>query len=187
MLNKPQFIAIRSLSTPSKLTSLHLPRRRRESHVNLTIPDGIPDFVHTAQLLAVQDLQTIIAHVMTLFSGDFAEKEGLITRLKNLATAVHQIENGVWQHGFPSGRNYEEYEELCDLESELIDFSSFDFFDEDPESELLSKLVVYWLEEIQCRGYDLFHLLIGAVQHDEVTSSFLALQKVTFPSEPVGS
>lgn len=182
MGNLNQYIAVRSQGNLKLFTPRHL-NKQRTKELNLTIPDGIPDFVHNAQVLAVQDLQTVIAHVMTLFAGEFAEKEGLISRLKNLATAVHQIETGVWQHGFPSGRHYEEYEELCALESELLDFSHFDFFDEDPESEMLSKLIVYWLDEIRCRGYDLFNLLIDPVQHDKVTSSFLALQKITFPRE----
>lgn len=185
MLNRPEFLAIRSLSTPLKSTSLHFLRKRRGSHTNSTIPDGIPDFVHTAQKLAVQDLLTVIAHVTTLFSGEFAEKEGLISRINKLVAAVHLVESGVWKHGFPSDRHYEEYEELCLLEEELICFSNYDFLGDGSESVLLSSLIVYWLDEIRCRGYDLFNLLIGAVLHDEVTASFLALQKISYPSQIV--
>lgn len=185
MNNRPEFIVIRPLSIPSNSASLHSLTKRRGNRSNLIIPDGISDFVHTAQKLAVQDLLTVIAHVTTLFSGEFAEKEGLISRLNKLAAAVHQVESGVWQHGFPCDRHYEEYEELCSLESELIGFSNYDYWGDGSESVLLSSLIVYWLDEIKCRGYDLFNLLIGAVLHDEVTASFLALQQISYPSKNV--
>lgn len=185
MNNRPAFLAIRSLSTPPKSTAWHSLPKRRGNRSKLTIPDGISDVVHTAQKLAVQDLLTVIAHVTTLFSGEFAEKEGLISRLKKLAAAVHQVELGVWQHGFPPDRPYEEYEELCALESELTGFSNYDFWGDGSDSVLLSSLIVYWLDEIRCRGDDLFNLLIDPEQHNKVTVSFLALQQISYPSKNV--
>lgn len=180
-------LAIRSLSKPSASTaSLYLLKQRRKERgkeVDLTIPDGIPDFVHTAQKTAVQDFLTVIAHVRSLFAGDFAEKEGLIARLNELESTVHEVELGIYKHGFPSDRNYEEYEELCSLESVLDDNYELNIWSDNSESDkLLSSLVDYWLDEIKVRGYDLLALLQGSLLHEDVTTSFSALEKIRYPT-----
>ena len=117
-----------------------------------------------------------------MFSGGFAEKEGLIARLNELESAVHEVELGVYKHGFPSDRHYEEYEELCLLESVLADTFDLSIWSESPESDnLLSSLVEFWLDEIKCRGYDLLSLLQGSLLHEEVAKSFLALTEIRYP------
>ena len=186
MKNDFLFFAISSLDKPSISTASNsylLKQRSKErgKNANLTIPDGVPDIVHIAQNAAIQDLLTVIAHVRKLFAGEFAKEKGLIARLNELESAVHVVELGIYKHGFPSGRHYEEYEELCSLESELDGFSDFDFGDDSPEKKLLTSLIAFWLDEIRCRGYDLFNLLIGSLGHEEITASFSALGKIRFP------
>lgn len=187
MINDLTFFAIRSLSKPSTSTaSLYLLKQRRKERskkANLTIPDGIPDFVHFAQNYSVQDLLTVIAHVRLLFAGDFAEKEGLIARLNELESTVHEVELGIYKHGFPSDQRYEEYEELCSLESVLDDNYELNIWSDNSESDkLLSSLVDYWLDEIKVRGYDLLALLQGSLLHEEVIASFSALEKIRYPT-----
>lgn len=180
-----QFFTIRSIAdaSASAASRRFIKQRTKErgKNVSHTIPDDIPDFVHNAQNYAVQDLLTVIAHVKSLFVGDFAEKEGLIARLDALESTVHKVELGVYKHGFPFDRHYEEYEELCALESELIDFSNYDYWGDGSESVLLSSLIVFWLDEIRCRGYELLSLLQGSVLHEEVVKSFLALTEIRYP------
>lgn len=187
MSNDKPFFAIRSLSKPSISTASRrlLKQRRKDSSekANLTIPDGIPDFVHFAQNYAVQDLLTVIAHVRSLFAGDFAEKERLIAWLNKLESTVNEVELGIYKHGFPSDRHYEEYEELCSLESVLDDNYEFNVWSDNSESDkLLSSLVDYWLDEIRGRGYDLLTLLQGSLLYAEVTASFSALEKIRYPA-----
>lgn len=162
------FIHIQSLAKPSiSAASLKLLKQRRKErgkNANLTIPDGIPEFVHTSQNAAVQNLLTVIAHSRTLFAGEFAEKEGLIARLKELESAAHEVELGVYKHGFPCDRHYEEYEELCSLENTLNGFYEPDWKD-NLKNELLLSLIGFWLDEIKNRGNHLFNLLIGSVEH----------------------
>lgn len=176
-------LAIRSLSKHAASTASHCLLMQRCKKVDLTIPDDIPDFVHTAQKTAVQDLLTIVAHVRTLFAGKFAEKAGLIAWLNELESAVNEVELGIYKHGFPSDRHYEEYEELCSLESMLDSNYEFNIWNDNSESDkLLSSLVDYWLDEIKVRGYDLLALLQGSLLHEEVTASFSALGKIRYPS-----
>lgn len=52
--------------------------KKHSKEENLTIPDGIPNFVHSVQKTAVQELLTVIAHATTLFISMFAEKKGLL-------------------------------------------------------------------------------------------------------------
>lgn len=187
MSNDKPFFAIRSLTKPSTTTeSLYLLKQRRKERgkeVDLTIPDDIPDFVHIAQKAAVQDLLTVIAHVRSLFAGDFAEKEGLIAWINELESAAHEVELGIYKHGFPSDRHYEEYEELCSLESVLDNNYELNIWSDNSESDkLLSSLVDYWLDEIKARGYDLLALLQGSLLHEEVIASFSALEKIRYPA-----
>jgi hypothetical protein len=173
--------AIRSLDKPSASASNSRGHKQRGVDAKSPIPNGISDHVNAAHNAAVQDLLTVIAHVRRLFAGEFAEKAGLIARLNELESAAHEVKLGIYKHGFPIGPHYEEYEELSSLESELSGFSDLDFWDESPEEKLLATLITFWLDEIRCRGYDLFHLLLGSILYTEVIASFSALGQVKYP------
>jgi len=191
--DKPYFV-IRSLSKPSDLTPvisqgmirekrrlLKQRRKERGKEANLTIPDGISNFVHTAQMAVVQDLLTVIAHVRKLFAGGFSEQHGFIEILKEFESTAYVIELGVIKHGFLYVGKNEEYEEISFMENLLADHGNYEFTTDGPESGLLSWLSEFWLNEIKFRVNDLIELLTVCPAYEQVTKSYSALNEITFP------
>lgn len=91
---------------------------------------------------------------------------------------VEEVEIGICLHGFPGNHHYEEFSELCSLESELETFADLFISDEGDEFELLSSLIQFWLDEIRKRGYSLFYLLIGSIPYHDAAESISMLRKV---------
>ncbi|RLM50361.1 hypothetical protein DVK02_17410, partial [Halobellus sp. Atlit-31R] len=50
-----------------------------------------------------------------------------------------------------------------------------------PEFQLLPKLMGYWIKQIRDRGYSLLHLIIGADDMIEAARSLTKLNAVTYP------
>lgn len=183
MKNEYPLFAVRSVARLSKsnISRMFHKKKRGASKSEASAPDLIPKFVHRAQKAAVHDLLSMIAHTSTLFDGDCAKRYRLIERLNSLGSVVEEVEIGIYSHGYPCNQHYEEFEELCSLENELGYFANFDLSEEGDEYKLLSSLIRFWLDEIRCRGYSLFYLLIGSLAYEEVVMTFSALDKIRYP------
>lgn len=160
------------------------PRPARPTPGQPSRPDDLG--VTQSHRRALQNMRSLVGHVTYLLNHPVAKKVGATAWLDQVSAALDAVEFGI-DAGYyaPPARVTIEDEGPADLDHALCAENILEFgadWPETPEAELLFRLIDYWLREIRSRGYDLVHLLIGAVAPYEVSASFDALDRVRFPS-----
>ena len=173
-----------ALKAPSRHTfgeRLRSGRSTNPRNAESTAPD---DLLTRALLPALQDMQTLVSHVFALLDGLVAEEAGITEWLQRMQAELELVRESV-DTGRLSSRSQitMDDEEASGLEQALSHVWKNEDNDwpDQPEFQLLAKLMGYWLKQIQDRGHALLHLILRADDLIEAAESLEKLNAVRYP------
>ena len=173
-----------ALEAPSPHTLGERLRSSRRARLQNAESVGPDDPLTRALLPAIHDMQTLVGHVFALLDGPIAKEAGITEWLQRLQAELELVQESVATGRLSSRPQITmEDEEASGLEQALSHAweSEDNDWPDQPEFQLLAKLMGYWLKQIQDRGYSLLHLIIGADDMIEAAESLAKLNAVRYP------
>lgn len=170
---------------PSK--SPRAPLKKRPGRPQREPSEPPRDLFARALLPAIEDMQILVGHAYALLDGPVADEAGIIEWLKRLQAELELSHDSVTT-GRLSSRDQitmedEEPAGLDDALSHAWDSGDTEWPDQ-PEFHLLARLAGYWVLQVQHRGRELVHLMIGAHILTEAADSLKKLNEIRYPLQP---
>lgn len=184
MSSKSHCIVLSALQ-PSSSKGISARRAAQRTLTDLKEIDLSYDVFVRGMLYAIQDMRSLVGHVRALLDGPFADRTGIKDWLVHLDDVLQRLDQS-FIVGRISGEDHLTIDDEgpADLDNALqLPWESGDQeWPEEAEFQLLSRLIEYWIDETQKRGYMLFHLLIGA---DDIVGAGKSLAKINEIGYPV--